>query len=234
MRNLEEFNGKYNGQIGFIIGSGPSVNMLNLDLLKTHLTISVNSGYLATPWCNFFLSDDWSVSRWSYFHDDLKTSSTKVLLYDEKLSEYADWFGDRSILFKHRKGYHITDSYSHSEYENHICQATSSVGSAIHAAHIMGCRKIGLIGVDCRRLDSGRYFWSGKKKQPYRNDRVPVDRYKKTGYNGVESDTDLVNILKYWNSVSRLFLEKCDIANLSPISLLECFPKDNLENFLRE
>ena len=59
MRNLEEMNGIYKDTPCFIICPGPSVAAQNLEPLKNYVTIAVNSGYLAAPWANYFLSDDW-------------------------------------------------------------------------------------------------------------------------------------------------------------------------------
>ena len=84
-RNLEEFNNRYPGRTCFIIGSGCSVNDIQKDLhlLSSHVTIAVNSGYVAYPQSDFFVSDDWSVANWSYFFDDLtKSQHTVALLYD--------------------------------------------------------------------------------------------------------------------------------------------------------
>lgn len=238
MRNLEEFNGKHQGEIAFVLGSGPSVNMLDLSPLTKHVTIAVNSGYLAFPEATYFLSDDWSVARWSYFFNDLRASkSTTALLYEDMLKNEAWQFGNRAVLFRHRKGYHLTDKYEHKNPLNHICQARTSVGSAIHVAHIMGCRKIVLIGIDCCRQDSLRYFWGKRgavEKRPFRKDDIPVDRYRRTFHKGRQTDTDLIDITRYWKNKAVYFNDKCKIFNASPISLLDEFQKINLKRFLNE
>jgi len=59
VRNLEEFNGIHRGKTCFIIGAGASVHFQNLEPLKQHVTIAVNSGYVAANWASYFLSDDW-------------------------------------------------------------------------------------------------------------------------------------------------------------------------------
>lgn len=236
MRNLEEFNGKHAGRIGFVLGSGPSLNMLDLEPLKDHITIAVNSGYVGFPDANYFISDDWSVANWSYFFNDLRASKTTIaLLYEDMLKNQAWQFGDRSVLFRHRKGYHITDKYEHSNSENFICQARTSAGSAIHVAHIMGCKEIVLIGIDCCRQDSLRYFW-GKRgavdKRPFRNDAIPPDRYRRAFDKGRQTDTDLMEITRYWESKAAHFNAKCKVYNASPITVLEQFPRVNLKEFL--
>ncbi len=234
MRTLDEFNGRYDGETCFLIGAGASIHSQNMELLKNKTTIAVNSGYVALPDSTFFLSDDWSVAHWSYFFRDLrKSDSTIALLYDKMLKSQSKWFGDRSVFFRHRTGYHITDKYDHNNEDLHICQANSSVGSAIHVAHIMGFQKIVLLGIDCKRIDNYRYFWQypSFKPKPYRNDGVPPDRYKKTSYGGHQSDTDLVSLFHYWQKVADEMKDKCDIYNASPHSILKVFPKVRLEEF---
>ena len=235
MRNLEEFNQKYASKTAFVIGSGPSLNSQDLTPLKDFVTIAVNSAYLAFPNSDYFLSDDWSCARWSYYMEDLRYSLTIPLLYEKMLWDQTAYFGDRAVLFRHRTGYHITDKYEHNNRENHICQARTSVGSAIHVAHIMGCSNIVLLGVDCCRTDSLRHFWQDRgKKKPRRLDGLPVDPHRRTTFEGQQSDTDLIDITRYWRDKAPFFLEKCKVFNASPVSALTVFPKVNLVQFIAD
>ncbi len=227
MRNLEEYNSAFEGKTAFVIGSGPSLAFADLSLLSQHITIAVNSGYLAFPSSDFFLSDDHEVARWSYFQKDLKQSKTTVLLYEDKLKKEAHLFGDRLVLFRHRHGYHVTDPYSHNDKKNHILQARTSVGSAIHVAHIMGCDRIILLGIDCRRLEGKRYFWefNQKKYNISRSDGVPLVKFKRVRKRGVQTDSDLIQIQDYWTKFGGELNKKCNIYNASTLSTLNIFPK---------
>jgi hypothetical protein len=233
MRNLEEFNGKFTGRIGIVIGAGPSIADVDVELLRDHVTIAVNSGYCAVPWADFFVSDDWSVAHWSYYFRDLRQSdSTIALLYDEKLSKTAGWFGDRAVLFKHRKGISIPDVYSHTNKKNFIGETRTSVGSAMMIAHVMGCSKIALLGIDGTRRHGFRYFWQTLSKQPYRNDNVPVDRYRKVKTAGQITDHDLLEINRSWHDFGTAMNEKCSVYNCSEDSALNIFPKASLRSVL--
>lgn len=229
-RNLEEFNGKHFGRTCFVLGSGPSLYFEDLSPLKNYITFVVNAAYLAFPKANYFVSDDWSVSRWSYFFEDLKNSETTVLLYEDKLSEYAEMFGDRAVLFRHRRGKHITDKYRHDEKKFRICESRTSLGSAIHIAHIMGCKKIVLLGVDCCRVQGRRWFWQFGNDHPVRNDKIPADRYKTIEYKKRQSDTDLVDILSAWTVQSRELKKRCNIVNASRFTSLPDFVIARLED----
>lgn len=236
-KNLEEFNSLYAGKPAIIIASGPSVLGVDFSKTKNCVTIAVNSGYVAHKESDFFLSDDWSVVNWSYFFKDLRESTTTPLLYEDKFRDANRVFGDRIVFFRHRKGYHVTDQYSHSDSKNHILQARTSVGSAIHVAHIMGCSPIGLVGVDCCRINNMRYFWQfnpAKYGYPFRRDKSHFDAFRRIMHKGKQSDTDLVDILSYWNDFGSELNKNCKIYNLSPNSVLDVFPKMELNEFLRE
>ena len=162
-----------------------------------------------------------------------------MFLYEDKLRTAVKFFGKRSVYFRHRRGHHLTDVYDHNKYESRLLESRTSLGSAIHVLHIMGCSKIGLIGFDCCRLDGGvRYFWQYSRGQradyerPFRIDYVPVDHYRRCMYKNRSSDMDLTEIAQYWEEEGYHFNDKCDIYNLSPISVVEVFKKENLSSFI--
>lgn len=245
IRNLEEFNGRYKDRetVCFIVGAGTSLHSQNLEPLKDHVTIAVNSGYVAVPWADFFVSDDWSVLHWSYYFEDLRNSDkTIALLYENKLSSSVGWFGDRSVVFRHRKGIHIPDAYDHFDKENHIGEVRTSVGTGIMIAHIMGCSKIVLLGIDGCRQFGQRYFWqlpphtsphrTEPYKKPYRNDKTSWDCYPKVRVKGQMTDTDLIDINRSWSAFGKAVNKTCRVYNASENSTLDVFPKVNLEQFL--
>lgn len=240
MRNLEEYNNKHEGKPCFILGGGCSVGLEDLTPLKNHVTIGVNSGYIALPDASFFISDDWAVMHWSFVFRDLKESkNTIALLYESKLNRICSWFGERSVLFRHKKGYELTNYYKHSDPKFHIWEARSSVGSAIHVAHIMGCNPIFLMGIDCCRYNGYRYFWQMPtfKNKPYRNDGMKIDTFVRSKIRKkdqlIESDKDLDSIRSYWISLKSPLCDKnIKIYNVSRISVLDVFPKMELQDAL--
>lgn len=228
-RNLEEFNLYHRGKPACVIASGPSTAMVDTSLLSSFVTFSVNGGILAYPQSDYFVSDDADAANWTYFFCDLKELQSVVLLYEDKFSNVLNLFGDRRVFFRHRTGYHITDKYEHYEYENRICQCRTSVGSAIHIAHIMGCSPIVLLGVDCRRFNNKRWFWElGKHSRPRRIDGRRADRYRLSKM----SDADLDGIADYWARCGQIILEKCKVYNASPISAVEVFERKPLQDCL--
>lgn len=186
-----------------------------------------------------------SVARWSYFFEDLAESTkTVALLYEEMLSKNAGWFGERAVIFRHQKGIHIPDRYDHSDKANHIGETRTSVGTGIMIAHIMGCSKIILLGIDGVRQFGCRYFWqlsphispcrTEPYKKPYRNDRSHWDCFRKVRVKGQVTDTDLIDINKSWSSLGKALNKKCKVYNASENSTLKAFPKIDLERFLED
>lgn len=236
MRNLEEFNGKYIGKIGLILGSGPSL-IQHLEFLKSipndWVSFAVNSAYVGCPASDFFVSDDWEAALWSYLAVDLRNSNkTAVLLYENTLKDKAEWFNDRAVLFRHRTGYELSDRYSHNDKSMYLQQSRNSVGTAIGIAHIMGLSPIVLLGVDCCRDNGYRWFWQ-YPEFPHKPRRLDGHKSDKYFYReGSKTDYDLVDILRYWRRMGIKMLEKCEIYNASPISILDVFPKVNLEEFI--
>lgn len=247
MRNLEEFNGKYKDRetVCFIVGAGTSIHFQNLEPLKRHVTIAVNSGYVAVPWADFFVSDDWSIARWNfYFKDLVESTKTIALLYESKLADTAHLFGDRAVLFRHCKGINIPDKYEHKNPKQHIGETRTSVGAGIMIAHIMGCSKIVLLGIDGCRQFGQRYFWqlsphispvrTEPYEKPYRNDRIPSDNYRKIKIKGQVTDSDLIDINRSWSDFGNAVNKKCKVYNASESSTLKVFPKIDLERFLED
>lgn len=231
MRTVEEFNGKYTGQPAVIIASGPSLYLQDLSLLSGLVCIVVNSGYIAMPDADFFISDDWSIFNWRSLTKCLIESRTTVLLYEDKLKHAADMFDSRAVLYKHRCGYNVTDDYSHTDYSRHILQCRTSVGSAVHVCHIMGCSPILLLGVDCRYLNGNRYFWQFDRKKY----KMPIGKGAEKKFirmnAEIETDTDLMEIAEYWRTLGKEFAHKCTIFNGSPISEVDVFEKISIVDF---
>ncbi len=227
MRNLEEFNNKHAGEKCFIIGAGTSIHGQDLEPLKNHVIIAVNSGYVAVPNANYFISDDWSIKHWSYFFRDLVNSkTTTALLYEKMLIEQASWFGSRTVLFRHQQGIRIPDRYIHKNKKSYLGETRTSLGSAIMAAHIMGCSEIIILGLDGCRVDGFRYFWQFSGYEvPYRNDDIPIDKYDKCRFRGQITDFDLLDMRTTWRPFGLAVNKKCKIYNASPISIVDIFPK---------
>ena len=66
---LSELQNKHKDEVIFIVGAGPSVDKIDVDLLKDYTVMAVNSGMIAVPFADYFLSDDPGIMNWSYFNN---------------------------------------------------------------------------------------------------------------------------------------------------------------------
>jgi len=193
----------------------------------------------------FFLSDDIGVKWWNYWKDTAKDSNCIKLLYEDKLKTEAGHFDpEKVVYFKHKwwfsppKSYNLPDGLIMTkEAELPIIGARTSVGSAVHMAHIMGCDPIVLLGCDCcygpRNL---RYFWQypGYPKV-YRINGEPVYCDNNKGKMMKKPvDSHCVSFIEYWNKLAQINEGKCNIIYASEGGLLNCFPKMTVSEVLEK
>lgn len=239
---LKELQDIHNGSMGFVIGAGPSLHFQDLSLLKKYVTISVNSGIIKYPECDYFLSDDIGVKHWNYFHNEVKNGSCIKLLYEDKLQhEISHLKKEDVILFKHtwwfspeNKQYNFNGLEMTKDAEKPIIGARTSVASAVHFLYIMGCSPIVLLGCDCCYQGGKRYFWQfPEEKKAYRlNGRPPFSTPNKGKKRGQPVDSHCCDFDNYWNHFARVNAGKVDIIYASEGGILECFPKMTLNEVL--
>jgi hypothetical protein len=191
----------------------------------------VNGGVVKVPWCNYFLSDDVGVSTWSYFTDLLPKLSCLKLLYDKKLKDHCSHL-DNVLLFEHTWWFSPPSSYNDEGLkltkEEPIVGAITSMGSAVHFAHIMGCSPIVLLGADCCYKDNHRYFWGYEgEEKAYRTKPSNVkvnDIFYESFYEN--------KVVNYWENMARLNPD-VNIIDASD-GKLDCFPKMTIGEILEK
>lgn len=245
---LKLLGNKHQDKIIFIVGGGPSLHFQNIDLLKEHIVIGVNSGILKVPWANYFLGDDWAISRWSYYVKNLKKMKCQKLLYKAKLEKHSSHLNEEEIVFFNHKCFY-DPSKREKNYDGLIMTkdplepiigARTATGTAAHWAYIMGGggekNPIVFLGIDCCFKDNKRYFWqyNGEPK-PYKTDNNPMiwhaDKGKKDGY---AIDYHSVEFLQYWEDFKKIV---CDKQNINIINcsggILNSFSRMTLEELLK-
>ena len=232
---VSDFKDKHKGEIAFILGAGPSLHYVDIDLIKDHVCIAVNSGIVKYPDCNFFISDDYDCCRWSYYRDIIKKSSCIKFLYDKKFKNKCDDL-EKVVLFDH-KCFFAPENKSYNfdglklKDEEPLIGARVSTASALHIAYIMGADPIVLLGNDCQLSEEKkyRYFWQyyDKKEQPYRTDGRDFSQTQNRGFN---KDS----FVEYWN----YFADVNKDSNVNIIdasdSCLDCFPKMSVKEILNK
>lgn len=234
---VEDLRKKHKGQMAFLIGGGTSLSSIDEKQLKNYVTITVNSGILKCPNCDYFVSDDSDISNWSYYEDMWKSRCIKLLYKDRFapickkkkdviLYTHTWWFSPKGNKYN-MEGLRLTQ-------EEPIIGSRTSMGSAVHLAYIMGCDPIVLLGNDCKLGDDGkRYFWQywPKEKQPH---RTAKHIFNKRTQNFGFSKSDFTSYWKYFFRVNKDILGKqVEIIDCSD-STLKWFPKMKIKEVLEK
>ncbi len=225
---VSDFKNRHKGEMAFLFGGGPSLHFIDMDLIKEHICITINSGIAKHPDSNYFVSDDTAISNWAYY-ELLEKSNCVKFLYRDKFEKIESL--KNSVLFDHTWWFSPKDkTYNMKGLEltkkEPIVGARISMGSAVHIAYILGCNPIVLLGNDCKLKDGKRYFWQfpGEEKQfRVRGVKYPTN----TGF-------DRRAFVEYWNYFAKVNKEKkVDIIDASN-SCLNCFPKMSVEEVLNK
>jgi len=235
---VKDLKDVHNDKLCFIYGGGPSLRFIDETLLKDYVNITVNSGFLKNMLCDFFVSDDAAISSWSYYNWIWDFSFTKLLFRDRfepicskkknvVFYDHTWWFSPSDKKYN-LDGLLLTK-------DEPIVGARTSMGSAVHLAHIMGCNPIVLLGNDCRLKDGKRYFWQYRKKnrQPFRVKGFKFnDRTQNIGFSTDDFKSYWKNFAMYNKTHGPLGTD-LEIIDCSD-SDLDCFPKMHMQEILDE
>lgn len=165
MNTYTKLINKYkNNEKCYVIGAGLSLHKLiyNKDFIKIQdsVVITVNSAILAMKWekgiqdNRYFVSDDFIVTKWSYWNSVLSSKCNKVIRsswvkHKDEIKGFNEFF-----IFEPRNTPENIINYN----EKALAYA-SSVLSSIDLALQMGCKKIYLLGVDHYTDGWRSHFW---------------------------------------------------------------------------
>ena len=230
---VSDFKNKYKGEIAFLLGGGPSLHDVDIDLITDHVCIAVNSGIQKYPFCKYFISDDEDIKNWSYYNDFIKTSSCVKFLYDKKFKNICRDL-ENVVLFKHKSFFSPENNVYNLDglkltKEEPIIGSRTSMGSAAHLSFLMGCDPIVLLGNDCRLSKNGkRYYWQfpGEEKQ-YRTDKRDFNKTQNRGF-------DRKAFIEYWECFAEVNKDSDVTIIDASDSSLNCFPKMSIKEVLNK
>lgn len=223
-KKLLNFKGIHNGERCFIIATGPSLTMEDIESLKNEKTISMNSI------CKLYDKTDW---RPTYFavQDNLVFESLQEIIRAHK--EVPVFISDNiPSKFKREKEwiefptdtkYHSYDilrkkyyaKFSDDAYDI-VYDGYSIAYSCIELAVYMGFKEIYILGADCTYLGEKEHFVDSgveDRSRKYATPKLIV------GYEKVKEYADSHGIKVY---------------NATRGGVLEVFPRVNLEDVLKE
>jgi len=239
--NMCQFQGCHKDKLGFLIGSGPSLKDFDKSLLSPYVTMSVNSSILFYEECDYFVSDDWSITNWSYYIRILSNSKCIKFLYEKKfhgresnLKKNELCMFDHTWYYEPKTGrYNMNGLVLHNDCHKPIIGARTSLASGLNIMEIMGCNPIVLIGCDGRMIGDKRYFW----EYPGFNKPVRLDRRGSLSAESkrIEGLKQCSEIVSYWSLFSKMNKSRMDhIINATVDSSIDVFHKDSVSNIIEK
>ena len=155
---LQQLRDRHRGQTVVIIGNGPSLNDTDLSLLDGHVTIGVNSIFLAADRLpgplTYYVVEDQAVFRENT--DEIKryVAGTKIFPSNYRHAFNDQEIDDNTVFFRMNAGFYGrgTGTYCHPRFSTDASQRVfcgQSVTIAnLQLAYWMGAQRVVLIGMD--------------------------------------------------------------------------------------
>jgi hypothetical protein len=248
MKGISSVYNSHLGKTAFILGAGPSLIDLDTNLIKNHVTITVNSAILKMADCDYWLTDDQDVESWDYFTREVRNSKSTKLLDFRRCNKISKKLIGEVVLYKHqdwldwydrrRKKHDLSKAIFTRDISKPLVGTRTSVGTAVHVAWLMGCSKICLLGCDCGWRKDRRYFWQLDEWKG----RVPSRSYPDPTTNtpqrilGTKNYTDFhcKEMIWFWDAFSLLLKKNnINVLNLTPDSRIKSLPIGNLGNVVK-
>ena len=226
---------KYKGENIFIIATGPSLSISDIELIKDSgvVTISMNGifkSFNETDWRpDYYILDDYwllEVYRDQYPELEMDKISAKGSLYAEKSKRFLpNWkkminTGFFNICYFDHWLTHYSNKFKYtSKFDLGIFDFYSVTNSAVALAEYMGAKNIFLIGVDCNySLPAAHY---GEESKIMTDEKI---KQSNEVNDSVSSGFHMLNILKGNN---------INIYNCTRGGMLGEFPRMELETALK-
>lgn len=223
---LRELKDKYEGERCFIVATGPSLTLEDLELIKHEYTIAVNSAcklYDRTSWRPTFYGIQDRYVFQAMKDKVLEQDQGIILFIADVLQEYAV-IPERCILFPFNVAYHYINlqkyntwsaKFSGDSYDT-VYDGYSITYSMIEIAVYLGFKEIYLIGADCS-------YGNGK-------DHIVESGFvDKKAYLNYERMTAGYKAAKEYGDNNGITIVNCTRGGM-----LEVFPRKTLEDVLEE
>ena len=170
--SLQKYHNIHKGKRCFIVATGPSLTIDDLDKLKNEYTFSMNSIYVSyakTKWRpNYYVIQDPFV--YEKICSELKSSDYDAMFVGTLISEHFDLPAGNNInVFPLDLIWQqIPNRPYHTKFSGNIYGRVYSgynvAYSALQIAVYMGFSEIYLLGADCNYLQDKKYFAEDKKR----------------------------------------------------------------------
>ncbi len=229
--SLKKYKDIHKGKRCFIVATGPSLTVEDLEMLKGEHTISMNSIYVSyknTDWRpEYYVIQDQFV--YEKIHQELHSEEYNAMFIGSIIAERFELpSGDNVNVFPldllwqqiPNKAYHTKFS---SDIYNRVYSGYNVAYSSLQIAVYMGFNEIYLLGADCNYLQDKKYFAEDKN-------RGKEDYFTKKFY---AANTDKF-ILAYEVAKKFADIHGVKIYNATRGGLLEVFPRANLDEVVKQ
>lgn len=232
---VETLKNKYQGEKIFIVATGPSLKVEDLELLKRNnaITISMNGVfklYDKTDWRPaYYVADDyWLIKKYAEIYPDIDYSSLSICgaVMGYKTKKYVnasnkDKIGYVEVNYFDHWWTHYSKRFKYNKdirYGNYDCYTVTNF--AINIADYMGAKEIYLLGVDCN-------YSSSLKHAGERETNVTEEELK----NAKATETGMINGYK---AINKYIDKKVKVYNATRGGELEVFTRITLEEAIAD
>lgn len=221
---MKKYKNIYSEQTCFIVATGPSLTLEDLELLKGQHCISVNSivkTFDKTTWRPDYLVVSDPIP-FAALKDYIHEKDFKQIFLAEGIGDYEE-NTTRFRLYNYQRakcqanGTFLHKLYPDNNFDNYFVNTPSCVFSAIQLAYYMGFRRIYLLGQDCS-------FGKGMDHSSVASVKYKVDPKSKDADNIM----DVFCNFKEWADNNGL-----EIYNATRGGYLEVFPRVTLEDAVK-
>ena len=149
-QRLKKYKGIHNGQRCFIIGTGPSLTVEDLELLKDEVTFGSNrifEIYPRTSWRpTYYMNQDHQLIK-KYIDEIGKLDARGIFLPIEFREQFAGNDKVCHFVLRHRDFYPKDADFSRNIH-HYLGQGFTVTYGAIQMAHYMGFSEVYLLGID--------------------------------------------------------------------------------------
>lgn len=224
---IERFKNIHKGERCFVIGTGPSLNKMNFDLIKNEILFGVNTLYRGYKKfginCRYYGVSDEVV--WDNIDKEILALDTVLFLCNGaaehyfRRREYLKNLQKREPLLMMQRGF----MWKENKFSKDITQGiyngdTVVIDTSLQVAYYMGFKKVYLLGCDCDY--SGMHRFDGSK----------TDKLAGGGVSG-----NWAPVFKSYEICKKVFEDSGrEIINATVGGKLEIFKRQSLEEIVKE
>lgn len=220
-KKIQSLKNKYFGESCFIIGSSPSINMLDLSKLNKEYTFTLNRGYLLKE--KGLIHSFFHVISDINFYSDIGLEKNFLKTYSDILFCYSGIKNDIAIdtvYFDYIQSELKNDMIFQDDLTKPLIAYQSVVHFAIQIAYYLGFTKIYLLGVDIDYEKNKGHFYNDLKGENERENISIINASKML--KGLELCSNWLN------------KKNIKIFNASPLGVVNCMPKVNYKEIINE